>query len=31
MEHVMKEKVSINPKRRKFIRIVGIFRKDENN
>ena len=29
MEHVMKEKVSINPERRKLLRIVGIFGKDE--
>jgi hypothetical protein len=30
MEHVMMEKVSINPARRKLLRIVGIFGKTEN-
>jgi hypothetical protein len=29
MEHVMLEKVSINPARRKLLRIVGVFGKDE--
>ncbi len=29
MEHVMMEKVSINPARRKLLRIVGIFGKTE--
>ena len=29
MEHIMMEKVSINPARRKLLRIVGIFGKDE--
>jgi hypothetical protein len=29
MEHVMMEKVSINPARRKLLRIVGVFGKDE--
>jgi hypothetical protein len=29
LEHVMMEKVSINPARRKLIRIIGIFGKDE--
>jgi hypothetical protein len=28
-EHIMMEKVSINPSRRKLLRIVGIFGKDE--
>ncbi len=28
-EHIMLEKVSINPARRKLLRIVGIFGKDE--
>jgi hypothetical protein len=29
MEHIMMEKVSINPARRKLLRIVGVFGKDE--
>ena len=29
MEHVMREKVTINPDRRKLLRIVGVFGKDE--
>jgi hypothetical protein len=29
MEHIMMEKVSINPARRKLLRIVGIFGMDE--
>ena len=29
MEHVIMEKVSINPARRKFLRIVGVFGKTE--
>ena len=29
MEHVMMEKVSINPARRKLLRIVGVFGKTE--
>jgi hypothetical protein len=29
MEHVMMEKVSINPARRKLLRIVGVFGKNE--
>jgi hypothetical protein len=29
LEHVMMEKISINPARRKLLRIVGIFGKDE--
>ena len=29
MEHVMMEKVSINPARRKLLRIVGVFGKEE--
>jgi len=29
LEHVMMEKVSINPARRKLLRIIGIFGKDE--
>ena len=28
MEHVMREKVTINPDRRKLLRIVGVFGKD---
>jgi hypothetical protein len=31
MEHIMKEKVSINPARRKLLRIVGVFGKDEKH
>jgi hypothetical protein len=30
MEHVIMEKVSVNPARRKLLRIVGVFGKDEN-
>ncbi len=30
LEHMMMEKVSINPARRKLLRIVGIFGKTEN-
>jgi len=29
MEHIMMEKVSINPSRRKLLRVVGVFGKDE--
>ena len=29
MEHIMMEKVSMNPARRKLLRIVGVFGKDE--
>jgi hypothetical protein len=29
MEHVIRDKVSINPERRKLLRIVGVFGKDE--
>jgi hypothetical protein len=29
MEHMMREKVTINPDRRKLLRIVGVFGKDE--
>ncbi len=29
MEHIMMEKVSINPARRKLLRVVGVFGKDE--
>ena len=29
MEHVIREKVTINPERRKLLRIVGVFGKDE--
>ena len=29
MEHVMREKVTINPDRRKLLRIVGVFGTDE--
>lgn len=28
-EHIMMEKISINPARRKLLRIVGVFGKDE--
>ena len=28
-EHVIREKVTINPERRKLLRIVGVFGKDE--